>query len=126
MVGPRKVKLLGRADDMVIMGGVKVAPLPLEEVLRTEPRIKDAAVVGIKASNGGDLVCVALVLNNKADLAEISGGIRKLWAKYRAKITCASMDDLPRTDNGKISRAKVREFFREQPTAAGDTSLTHS
>ena len=35
MVGPRKVKLLGRADDMVIMGGVKESPLVLEDTLRT-------------------------------------------------------------------------------------------
>ena len=119
MVGSRKVKLLGRADDMLILGGVKGSPLPLEERLRTDPRIKDAAMVGIKASDGGDLVCVALVPSDDADTTEISANIgRQFWDKYRAKALFAVMDDLPRTDNGKVSRAKVRELFRKQQEAA--------
>ena len=118
-IGPRKVKLLGRADDMVIMGGVKQSPLPIEERLRTNRKIKDAAVVGIKASDGGDLVCVALVPDGGADMTGISAGISKqLWETYRARAIFAVMDDLPRTDNGKVSRAKVRDFFREQQKVA--------
>jgi long-chain acyl-CoA synthetase len=114
MVGPRKVKLLGRADDMVIMGGVKESPLVLEDTLRTGAGIKDAAVVGIKASDGGDLVCVALVLTDDANVEVIRAGIQQLWAVYKVRIIIAVVDDLARTENGKVSRAKVRDFFREQ------------
>jgi acyl-coenzyme A synthetase/AMP-(fatty) acid ligase len=113
-IGPRKVKLLGRADDMVIMGGVKVSPLVLEDTLRTGVGIKDAAVVGIKASDGGDLVCVSLVLADDANVEVIRADIHKLWAVYRVRIIIAVVDDLARTENGKVSRAKVRDFFREQ------------
>ena len=67
MVGPRKIQVLGRADEMIIMGGVKQSPLPLEEALRSETGIKDAAVVGIKADDGGDVVCIALVPNDDRD-----------------------------------------------------------
>ena len=114
MVGPRKVKLLGRADDMVIMGGIKESPLPLEETLRDGAGITDAAVVGIKASDGGDLVCVALVLTDDANVEAIRASIHQLWAVYKVRIIIAVVDDLARTENGKVSRAKVREFFREQ------------
>jgi acyl-coenzyme A synthetase/AMP-(fatty) acid ligase len=114
MVGPRKVKLLGRADDMVIMGGVNESPLVLEDTLRNGAGVKDAAVVGIKASDGGDLVCVALVLTDDANVEAIRAGIHKLWAVYRVRIIIAVVDDLARTENGKVSRAKVRDFFRDQ------------
>jgi len=116
-IGPRKVKLLGRADDMVIMGGVKESPLPLEDTLRTGAGIKDAAVVGIKASDGGDLVCVALVLTDDANVEVIRAGIQQLGAVYKVRIIIAVVDDLARTENGKVSRAKVRDFFREQVEA---------
>ena len=113
-IGTRKVKLLGRADDMVIMGGVKESPVVLEDTLRTGTGVKDAAVVGIKASDGGDLVCVALVLTDDANVEAIRASIHQLWAVYKVRIIIAVVDDLARTENGKVSRAKVREFFREQ------------
>ena len=49
------------ADDMVIMGDMKVPSLILEDTLRTGAGIKDAAVVGVEAIGGDDIVCVALV-----------------------------------------------------------------
>jgi acyl-CoA synthetase (AMP-forming)/AMP-acid ligase II len=113
-IGPRKVKLLGRADDMVIMGGVKQSPLVLEDTLRNGTGVKDAAVVGIKASDGGDLVCVALVLTDDANEEAIRAGIHQLWAVLKVRVIIAVVDDLARTENGKVSRAKVRDFFREQ------------
>jgi len=122
MVGPRKVKLLGRADDMVIMGGVKESPLVLEDTLRTGVGIKDASVVGIKASDGGDLVCVALVLTDDANVEAIRASIHQLWAVYKVRVIIAVVDDLARTENGKVSRAKVRDFFREQLEAEVATS----
>ncbi|MCA8929718.1 MAG: acyl--CoA ligase [Alphaproteobacteria bacterium] len=114
MIGPRKVKLLGRADDMVIMGGVKESPLALENTLRTGAGVRDAAVVSIKDSDGGDLVCVALVTEPGADIDRLKAGIHEIWAPYRVRIAIDLMDDLPRTDNGKVSRAKVREIFQAQ------------
>jgi len=117
MVGPRKVKLLGRADDMVIMGGIKESPLVLEDTLRNGAGVKDAAVVGIKASDGGDLVCVALVLTDDANVEAIRASIHQLWAVYKVRVIIAVVDDLARTENGKVSRAKVRDFFREQVEA---------
>ena len=121
-IGPRKVKLLGRADDMVIMGGVKESPLPLEDTLRNGAGVEDAAVVGIKASDGGDIVCVALVLTDDANVEAIRAGIHQLWAVYKVRIIIAVVDDLARTENGKVSRAKVRDFFREQLQGAAATS----
>ena len=121
-IGPRKVKLLGRADDMVIMGGIKESPLVLEDTLRNGAGVKDAAVVGIKASDGGDLVCVALVLTDDANVEAIRASIHQLWAVYKVRVIIAVVDDLARTENGKVSRAKVREFFREQLEGAAAAS----
>ena len=107
---------------MVIMGGVKESPLVLEDTLRNGAGVKDAAVVGIKASDGGDLVCVALVLTDDANAEAIRAGIHQLWAVYKVRVIIAVVDDLARTENGKVSRAKVRDFFREQLQGAAATS----
>jgi len=89
---------------------VKESPIVLEDTLRTGAGVKDAAVVGIKASDGRDLVCVALVLTDDANVEAIR-------AVYKVRVIIAVVDDLARTENGKVSRAKVRDFFREQVEA---------
>ncbi|MCA8929049.1 MAG: acyl--CoA ligase [Alphaproteobacteria bacterium] len=121
MTGPRKVQLLGRADDMVFLGGVKESPLVLEDVLRTGSGVRDAAVVSIKASDGGNLVCVALVLADNADLETVRAEILTRWSIFRARLIITAVNDLPRTENGKVSRAKVRDFFRQQQGIAPAT-----
>ena len=55
--------LTGRAKDMINVGGVKVAPQEVEEVLRKHPLIEDAACVGIPDPQGlaGEAVKAFLV-----------------------------------------------------------------
>ena len=102
------------ADDMVIMGDMKVPSLILEDTLRTGAGIKDAAVVGVEAIGGDDIVCVALVLADDANVEAIRVGIQQLWAVYKVRIIIAVVDDLARTESGKVNRANVRDFFRQQ------------
>ena len=100
------------------MGYKKVPSLILEGTLRNGAGVKDAAVIGIKACDGGDLVCVALVLTDDANVEAIRAGIQQLWAVYKVRIIIAVVDDLARTESGKVSHAKVRDFFRQQLEAA--------
>jgi acyl-coenzyme A synthetase/AMP-(fatty) acid ligase len=97
------------------MGGIKEPPFPIEEQLRADARIKDAAIVGFRGNDGAEMVGIAIVPEGGADLSDFWGGTERfLWEQRRVKSMGAVMDDLPRTENGKVSRAKLREFFAEK------------
>jgi 2-furoate---CoA ligase len=53
--------VLGRVDDMVILGGEKVYPSEVETVLRAHPKIKEAVVLGIPDKRAGQLLTAFVV-----------------------------------------------------------------
>jgi O-succinylbenzoic acid--CoA ligase len=53
--------VLGRADDVIVSGGIKVAPALVEEVLRRHPTIADAVVVGVPDVEWGQRVAALVV-----------------------------------------------------------------
>ena len=56
--------VLGRADDMVITGGLNVYPSEVETVLLNHPKVQEAAVVGIPDSRRGQILRANVVLKH--------------------------------------------------------------
>jgi O-succinylbenzoic acid--CoA ligase len=57
-----RLEILGRADDVIITGGVNVAPGPVEDLLVTLPAVREACVVGVPDDEWGHLVVAVLVV----------------------------------------------------------------
>jgi o-succinylbenzoate---CoA ligase len=53
--------VLGRADDVINTGGVKVDPLAVETALRSDPAVEDAVVLGVPDSEWGERVLAVVV-----------------------------------------------------------------
>ena len=97
----------GRADDMIISGGEKVWPGPVEDVLRADPRVGEVAVVGRPDPEWGQRVVAVVVPRDAADPPELAK-LREL-ARERLPVAAAPkelelVDSLPRTSLGKIRR----------------------
>jgi O-succinylbenzoic acid--CoA ligase len=108
----------GRADDLIITGGEKVWPDPVEAVLRGDPRVRDVAVVGRPDPEWGQRV-VAVVVPGDPDDPPTLEGLRDL---VRAQLPRAAapkelelVDSLPRTGLGKIRRAPLVTRGSEHP-----------
>ncbi|MFB9905227.1 o-succinylbenzoate--CoA ligase [Allokutzneria oryzae] len=56
-----RLTVLGRADDMIITGGVNVAPALVERVLCAEPDVLEACVLGLPHAEWGQVVVAAVV-----------------------------------------------------------------
>jgi acyl-coenzyme A synthetase/AMP-(fatty) acid ligase len=54
MPQPGKLTLLGRADDMINLGGLKFAPHPIEEQIRAVDGVIDAVLIGSQNAAGSD------------------------------------------------------------------------
>lgn len=101
---------LGRADDMLRVGGEWVSPAEVEGVLIEHSSVLEAAVVGQKDDDGITRP-VAYVLSapgNQADADELTQWCRERLAGYKRPKRYELVDELPKTATGKIQRYKLR------------------
>ena len=63
------IYLSGRAKDFIKRGGEMVSPEEVEQVLRSHPRVEDAAIIGIPDVEWGEEVC-AVVVKGSGDVGE--------------------------------------------------------
>ena len=92
----------GRLDDVINRGGNKVFPEQVEDVLRLNPRVRDAAVVARRDDRLGQ-VPVAYVVGD-ATSAELNALCRQHLAAYKVPVAFNEVADLPRNEVGKVLR----------------------
>lgn len=103
-----RLEILGRADDMINTGGVKVPASAVERLL--ERHVPAACVVGIDDPEWGQIVA-AVVVARDADLDALREHVRaELGAPAVPKILRA-VDALPLRGPGKIDKAAVRTLL---------------
>ncbi|WP_193605225.1 AMP-binding protein [Nocardioides dongkuii] len=108
------VRLVDRVKEMIIVGGFKVYPSAVEDHLRTMPGVADVAIVGMPVAGGGDEVLAALVLEPGApapSLDEVRAYAEQRVARYGLPRRVEVVDDLPRSQMGKVLRREVQERF---------------
>jgi len=102
-----------RASDMVISGGVNIYPAEIEHVLITLPGIADCAVVGIPDEEYGEALAAQVVA--EAGVALDAEAIRQALAEriagYKVPRRIDIVDALPRDDNGKVQKRKIRDAY---------------
>lgn len=101
--------MLGRADDMINTGGVKVSANAIERCLTAQPGVRDACVVGLPDAEWGEAVVALVVPAGEPRAAD------ELRAAVRAELGAPSTPkrleyaaELPLRGPGKIDRAAVR------------------
>ncbi|SOC40108.1 long-chain-fatty-acid--CoA ligase [Ureibacillus acetophenoni] len=101
--------IVDRKKDMIIVGGYKVYPREVEEVLYQHPSVKEAVVVGIPDENFGEAVCAFVVLNDREasedELVQFCSGH---LAKYKAPSEFRIVDSLPKNSTGKVLRRNLQ------------------
>ncbi len=103
--------IVDRKKDMIDVGGLKVYPREVEELLFEHPAVKEAAVVGMADEQRGEAVKAFVVLkdNLKASEADLIEFCRQRIAKYKAPRKVEFVNELPKTLVGKVLRRKLRE-----------------
>jgi long-chain acyl-CoA synthetase len=104
-----EVRLLGRADDWVIVRGRNVNPREIESVLRALDGVEDAAVVGVDGAEGprSALRAVVAVPGGGVDYARVVAHCRERLAAHKVPRSVVVVAELPRSARGKIDRAAL-------------------
>jgi long-chain acyl-CoA synthetase len=105
------VTVIDRIKELIITGGFNVYPSEVEDALRRLPGVRDAAAVGLPAGHGGEEVVAAVVGEPDAELdaAALRAGCREHLAGYKVPRRVVFVDELPRSQIGKVLRREVRE-----------------
>jgi O-succinylbenzoic acid--CoA ligase len=108
--GDGRLKVFGRRGDVIVTGGEKVWPDPVERVLRDVPGVAAVAVVGRPDPEWGQAVTAVVVPRDPArppslgDLRSAVGDALPAWCTPKA---LELRDHLPTTTLGKVQRSRL-------------------
>ncbi|WP_102143269.1 class I adenylate-forming enzyme family protein [Mycobacterium hubeiense] len=105
----------GRADDVIVRGGFKVAPEAVADALRTHPAVADAAVAGVDDARLGQLPLAAVEVRNGAHVSEeeLRAHCRLLLTPYEVPARVFVVDELPRGAALKVDRRRLVATFQK-------------
>jgi long-chain acyl-CoA synthetase len=103
--------IVDRKKDMINVGGEKVFPSELEDMMLAHPKIKDLVIVGIPDEVKGEApkAFIQLKEGQKASAEEIRSFCKSLMAPYKVPVDVAFVDEIPRSPAGKALRRLLRE-----------------
>jgi acyl-CoA synthetase (AMP-forming)/AMP-acid ligase II len=108
------VEFVGRAKDVIKVGGYSVFAAEVQAVLETFDGVAEASVVGLPDTRMGESVAVALRQLSDSppiDLEAVKALATEKLAKYKVPRHWLIVDELPRTGSSKVQRQAVRDLF---------------
>jgi len=99
-----------RGDDVINVGGMKVAPTEVEDVALRCEDVLDCACTSVENPVSGTALKLLVVLKpgREFDPRKILREMRPLVEAYKLPSLVERVDAVPRTFNGKIDRKKLR------------------
>ncbi|MFN8217828.1 MAG: AMP-binding protein [Solirubrobacterales bacterium] len=102
--------IVGRKKEIIIRGGLNIAPREIEELILLHPAVAEAAVVGLPHPRLGEATCAAVVLREgqSLDLADLVAFLRQQgMATYKLPQRLELLAALPRTLTGKVQKFEI-------------------
>ena len=120
----QRLQVLGRSDDVLISGGIKISARAVATVLEEHPAVREACVVGLPDARWGTAIAAAVTLVSSALAPSAAGNgmspalTEELCTLLRARCTeklgapaapkqLSILPDFPLTSTGKPDRAEI-------------------
>ena len=107
------LRIVGRAKDLIITGGLNVYPKDIEERIDILPGVVESAVIGVPDADFGETVVAIIVAKANGALTE-SGVIAALKgeiANFKVPKRVHFVAELPRNPMGKVQKKLLREQY---------------
>ena len=109
------VTWVGRIREQINVNGLKLVPAEVEDVLRSDPRVADCAVVGVPDATTGESVVAYVVLAESDERAGPEVELRKLChlhlEGHKVPRRILFVAEIPKTGSGKVKRVLLREHW---------------
>ncbi len=120
------IYLVDRKKDVIISGGENLYPVQIEDFLRSNPKIKDVAVIGLPDTRLGEIAAAVVEVKEGETLSEeeITDFCRALPRYKRPhKFIFA---DVPRNPTGKIEKPKLRKMYCGESLVAKQNEISEN
>lgn len=109
-------RALGRADDTMNLGGIKVGSAEIERTLKSVDGVDETAAIAVSPKNGGPSLLVVFAVMNAARESEVLK--KEMQQAVRAELNplfkihdVVVVEQLPRTASGKVMRRILRDRY---------------
>jgi acyl-CoA synthetase (AMP-forming)/AMP-acid ligase II len=105
--------ITGRTKDFIIRGGENISPGEIEACLEDNPKVAEAAVIGVSDPEWGEAVKAIVVLRQgeQATAEEIIQYCKSHLASYKAPAYVEFIQELPRSHLGKVLKTDLRKAY---------------
>ena len=102
-----RLRILGRADDVVISGGQKVPARAVATMVAADPRMRAVEVVGVPDDEWGERVVAIVATESLLSLDQVRDLVEpRTWAPRQLVV----VDRIPLLPNGKPDRVALKEL----------------
>jgi long-chain acyl-CoA synthetase len=108
-----------RKKDVIVVSGFKVYPNEIEDVAVRQPGVREAAAIGVPDAQSGEVVKLFIVRKDPAlTTAAVLAHARQSLTGYKVPRHVEFVDDLPKTNVGKVLRRALKERAGPQDSAS--------
>jgi acyl-CoA synthetase (AMP-forming)/AMP-acid ligase II len=107
------LSIVGRTQELMNMGGVKIAPSMIEDVLLACPGVSDIAAFSMEQLNGTDLPWVAVVRGENYQQAILASSFQQQFPEL-PPLRFANIDKIQRNGMGKVLRNELRSLVQRE------------
>ena len=105
-----RTKIVDRKKDMILVSGFNVYPNEIEEAVMEHPGILEAAAIGIADDYSGEVVKLFIVKKDPAlTVEDVKAHCKKTMTGYKRPKYIVFIDELPKTNVGKVLRRELRD-----------------
>lgn len=104
------LEIVDRIKDMIAVGGFKVFPSVVEDVILEHPAVKEALVIGVPEEYRGEVPRAYVTLHDGATATgeELAGWLNARIGKHERVDMVVIRESLPKTMIGKLDRKTLR------------------
>lgn len=103
-------KIVDRKKDMILVSGFNVYPNEIEDVVALHPKVLEVAAVGMPDEKSGEVVGLFIVKKDPTlTVEDVKAFCKENLTGYKRPRYVEFMDDLPKSNVGKILRRELRD-----------------
>ena len=111
--------LTDRSAHLIVSGGVNIYPAEVDAVLLEHPAVGDAATIGVPDDEWGESVLAVVevadgITADEVLAVELIAHCRDRLARFKCPRAIDFVARIPRQDNGKVAKTKLRAEYRER------------
>ena len=104
-------KIVDRIKDMILVSGFNVYPNEIEDIIALHPKVLEVGAIGVPDESSGEVVKVFIAKKDTSlSEEELKAYCKENLTAYKRPKQIVFVDDLPKTNIGKILRRELRDM----------------